>query len=159
MMAYAKDTSVAVAATEMAIKALLRKHGAGDIAIMESSDRAIVAFQKDGLSITFRLPLPDRNARPFVFATFGARGEGRRSPEAAARAWEQACRSRWRALLLCIKAKLEGIEAGIESFEQAFMAHVMMPDGETIGDKVLPEARAQIAGAPLRPLLGGPNHG
>lgn len=158
-MAYAKDTSVAVAATEMAIKSLLRKAGADSIAIMDSSTRAIVAFQMEGRSITFRLPLPDRNAREFTFATFGARGEGPRSPEAAMKAWEQGCRSRWRGLLLCIKAKLESIEAGIESFEEAFLPHITLPDGDTVGDKVLPEMRAQLAGQPMRPLLGGPDHG
>jgi hypothetical protein len=54
---------------------------------------------------------------------------------------EQACRQRWRALALAIKAKLEAVEAGITSFEDEFMAHIVLPDGSTFGRW----ARPQIA--------------
>ena len=35
--------------------------------------------------------------------------------------WEQACRQRWRALALVIKAKLEAIDAEISTFEEEFL--------------------------------------
>lgn len=57
------------------------------------------------------------------------------------KAWEQACRQRWRALALAIKAKLEAVEAGITTFEDEFMAHIVLPDGSTFGSW----ARPQIA--------------
>lgn len=46
---------------------------------------------------------------------------------------DQAARQRWRALLLCLKAKLEAVECGITTFEEEFMAHIVMPDGSTFG--------------------------
>ena len=46
-------------------------------------------------------------------------------------------RQRWRALALCIKAKLEAVECGITSFEEEFLAHVVMPNGQTFGKLAL----------------------
>lgn len=50
-------------------------------------------------------------------------------------------RQRGRALLLVIKAKLESIEAEVETFEQAFLANVVLSNGDTVYDR----ARDQIA--------------
>lgn len=51
----------------------------------------------------------------------------------------QASRSLWRALLICVKAKLESVESKIESFEEAFMAHVVLPDGKTASEWLAPQ--------------------
>ena len=83
--------------------------------------------------VRFVVPLPDRNAREFVFHS-----RGRRTQEAARKAWEQAVHQRWRALALVIKAKLEAVETQISEFEQEFMASIVMPDGQTVADHVLP---------------------
>jgi hypothetical protein len=48
-------------------------------------------------------------------------------------------RARWRALLLVIKAKLESVESGIATFEEEFMAQIVLPDDQTVGQWVLPE--------------------
>lgn len=66
-----------------------------------------------------------------------ARGT-RREPKAAYDEWEKACRQRWRALALCIKAKLEAVECGITTFESEFLAHIVLPNGETMADRALP---------------------
>lgn len=57
----------------------------------------------------------------------------------AHQAWEQACRQRWRALSLCIKAKLEAVAAGITTFEHEFLAHFLTGDGRTVGDHIIPQ--------------------
>jgi len=63
-------------------------------------------------------------------------------------------RRRWLALLLVIKAKLEAVESGIITFEEEFLAHVVMPDGRTVLQHVqVPIERAYIEGH-VRPLLG-----
>ena len=74
-----------------------------------------------------------------------------RSSDASERLWEQACKERWRALHLCVKAKLEAIDAGVETFEDAFLAHVQTETGETIGERIKPQLTAIVAGnAPLQ---------
>ena len=52
--------------------------------------------------------------------------------------WEQDCRARWRALALVIKAKLAAIEVGITSFEAEFGMAVVLPDGRTVAEQVVP---------------------
>ena len=59
----------------------------------------------------------------------------------------------WRALALSIKAKLVGVDDGIETFEQAFMAHVVMPDGLTLGDHVTPKIAAAYESGKMPALL------
>ncbi len=46
-------------------------------------------------------------------------------------------RSRWRALLLAIKAKFEVVDAGISVFAREFLAYIVDPSsGQTIGDEI-----------------------
>jgi hypothetical protein len=51
----------------------------------------------------------------------------------------QKVRSAWRSLLLAIKAKLESVASKIETFDEAFLAHVVMPDGRRFGEIVIPQ--------------------
>jgi hypothetical protein len=98
-------------------------------------DVAIVGFRAHDRQVRFRLLMPDPKNREFTHTP----GRGSlRSPEAARREWEQAGRQRWRALALTIKALLEAIEVGILTFEQAFLANIMLPDGTTVSETVLP---------------------
>lgn len=153
-MSYAKGTKTSIDNTEQQIKTMLRKAGAEAVAIFEDGTRAVIAFHLSDRAIQFRLPLPGRFEDRFVYRRVNQHG-GLAENTAATRdsLWVQASRERWRALHLCIKAKLESVEQNIETFDEAFLAHVQMPDGETVGDKVLPEMQAQLAGKPPRPLL------
>ena len=75
---------------------------------------AAVQFKVKGRRILFRLELPDPDSLEY---THSSTGRVRRSNEQEHESWEQACRQRWRALVLIVKAKLEAVEAGISSFE------------------------------------------
>jgi hypothetical protein len=52
---------------------------------------------------------------------------------------DQAIRQRWRALLLVIKAKLEAVQGGITEFDAEFLPHIVLPDGQTVGDWIIPQ--------------------
>ncbi|MCI0440386.1 MAG: hypothetical protein L0177_14825 [Chloroflexi bacterium] len=72
----------------------------------------------------------------------------RRSQAEQIKAHDQAVRSAWRSLLICIKAKLEAVETGITSFEDEFLAHFVLPDRSTVGDWLKPQLdRAYELGA------------
>jgi hypothetical protein len=152
-MAYAKDTSVPVERTEAEIKGVIRRYGATSFASFETNLAAMIAFEMQGRRIVFKLPLPDREAEEFRLTPSTKKP---RSLDARTAAWEQACRSRWRALFLCIKAKLESVEAGIESFEDAFLAHIQMPDGLTVGEHVRPRIAIAYETKSMQPLLPAP---
>lgn len=152
-MAYAKDTSVAVSKSEGEIKAIIRRYGATSFASFEGDGVAMIAFEMKERRIVFRLPLPDRQSREF---TTTPSGKWARTKDQAEQAWEQACRSKWRALLLCIKAKLESVESGIETFDDAFLAHIQLPDGHTVSEHARPRIAAIYASNTMQPLLPGP---
>ena len=102
-MNYASTTSVSVEKSRAEIEKLIIKYGASQFGSMYDKEQAVVAFRMNGRGIKFTLPLPDKNS--IKFTTSGVRNK-KRSNEKDYKAWEQACRQKWRALLLCIKAKL-----------------------------------------------------
>ena len=57
-----------------------------------------------------------------------------------------------------IKAKLEAVETGITEFEDEFLAHIVLPNGQTAGHWMRPQiAKAYESGSmpPLLPAPGG----
>jgi hypothetical protein len=98
----------------------------------------------------FHVPLPDRGAREFNFTE--SRGD-RRSTDAAEALWTQACRARWRALALIIKAKFVAVEDGIVSIEEEFMPYVVLPDGRTVSEHAQPAIEAAYATGTMGPIL------
>ncbi len=80
----------------------------------------------------------------------------RRADSVAEKNWEQACRQRWRALALVIKAKLEAVSAGISVFEDEFLANIVLPDGQLVGQWLRPQLAVSYEGGRMPPLLPGP---
>lgn len=66
-------------------------------------------------------------------------------------------RQRWRALALVIKAKLEAVEAGITEFEEEFLAHIVLPNGGTVGQFMLPQVATAYETGQMPPLLPAPD--
>lgn len=124
---YAGRTEVPVSKSKMDIEKLVTRYGADGFGIMTMNGGAQVAFRMNGRNILFKMQVPE-----------GAQKE----------------RSIWRALLLTIKGKLESAERGIESFEDAFLANVVMPNGQTVSDMARPAIESQYNGGADIPLLG-----
>lgn len=148
-MSYAQQTSVSVERTRAEIESMLSRAGAHRFGYMNDEKGAAIAFVLRGRSVRFLVPLPDKSEQRF-WQTPARRN--RRTQEEAYREWEQACRSRWRALCLCIKAKLEACAAGITTFEEEFLAHFVLANNKTVGQTVLPQLKD--AGASTLLLLG-----
>ena len=67
---------------------------------------------------------------------------------------EQGKRQRWRALLLVVKSKLECVESGIETFDEAWMPHIMVEaSGQTLGEIMLPDLQVKLETGKLPKLL------
>lgn len=147
---YATDTSVSVDASRAEIERTLSKYGADEFAYGTRTGEARIQFSMGGRHIRFVLPLPDRNEERF-WVTPGRKL--RRNEAQAYREWEQACRQRWRALALAIKAKLEAVECGITHFEEEFLAHIVLPNGETYGDFAIPQIAKAYDSGKMPPLL------
>lgn len=138
---YAAGTKIDSTKTQQDIRRLLEQHGVVDgFAVGEQSGIAVLSFQMKDRRITFRMAIPRVSQDSRMNAA--AMAENRRM---------------WRALLLCIKAKLESVRSGIESFENAFLAQTVLPSGETVGEWAATAVPAALKGRPLPPLLGGPS--
>jgi hypothetical protein len=133
---FAEGTVVAVERSKGEIEALIHRAGADEFASGTRPGQSMIQFKLRGRVIRFMLPLPKQDEKRFTVC--GRYNSIQRSPEAAFKAWEQACRERWRALFLSIKAKLYSIECGIESFDSAFMAQIVMPNQRTMEELCLP---------------------
>jgi hypothetical protein len=132
---YAEKTNVSVATSRAEIESIVLKYGASRFATMTEDTRAVIMFEACERRVMFELPLPARDdfKKYQRNAGHGHMREVERTPLDAAKAWEQGCRQRWRALALVIKAKLEAVETGITTFEDEFLAHIILPDGKTVG--------------------------
>lgn len=150
-MSYAADTTVSCEKSQSEIQRMLMRAGAERYMVGFDKTQAAIGFHLRGKSCRFILPLPDRMEKEFWFTK--TRHNKRTEAEAFA-AWEQACRSRWRAMGLSIKAKLESVEIGLRTFEQEFLADIVTENGQTVGDRIIPQINEDAnAGKPLK-LLG-----
>ena len=152
MSRFAANTSVSVEKSRAEIEKLLQRYGASQFVSGWDESCARIGFVIRSRAIRFDLPLPDRHSREFTHTP--ARGN-RRSVIEAEKAWEQACRSRWRALALVIKAKLEAAEVGISTIEQEFLAWTVLPGGSTVAEQLEPQITAAIEGGHAPRLLIG----
>ena len=150
MTRYAEKTSVASDRSRAEIEKTLVRYGADQFMYGWQEDKAIVGFRMSGRMIKFILPMPDRAAKEF---THTPNKNQRRSEDAIAQAFEQAIRQRWRALALVIKAKLEAVETEIVTFDNEFMAHIVLPDGQTVGQFMRPQIESAYETGDMPPLL------
>ncbi len=147
---YARKTKVSISDTQIAIERVLDKYGAHSFAYAKQPGLATVQFAMNDRQIRFNLPLPDSGDRKFWVTDTGRR---RQSEEAAQEAWRQECRSRWRSLFLCIKAKLEAVESQITEFDDEFMSHTVMPDNRTFGEWAKPEIHKALASGDMPMMI------
>ena len=134
-VAYAEKTTVSTEKSRAEIERTLTRYGADQFMYGWDQEQAVIGFRLVGRQIKFLLPMPDKRDRDFTHSPTGKS----RKKTAAYTAWEQACRQRWRALALVIKAKLEAVEAGIAIFEDEFMANIVLPNGSTVSQFMLPQ--------------------
>lgn len=141
-MAYAESTSVPVAKSRAEIERLLQKHKCAKFmaGVDNEAHRATVQFQAHNRIIRFEIALPDP-ADPQYKKIKNSYLQ--RTPSGVLKVVEQAERSRWRALLLVIKAKLEAVESNIATFEEEFMAHIVLPNDKTVGQSREPDKSQQ----------------
>lgn len=140
---FAAKTSVPVDKTRVEIERLVMKHKAVQYgtAVDHAIGQARVQFKLYDRVVRFTLALPD-----------GKKFKGDRLAQME--------RSLWRALLLVVKAKLEAVESGITTFEQEFLAHIVLPNDRTVADIVVPlVGEAYGTGTMPRLLAAGDDNG
>jgi hypothetical protein len=148
-MAYAAQTTVSVEKTKVEIETTLEKYGATGFMSGFMNDTAFIQFLVHNRYVRFKMTIPKE-------AEFAHGPKGRRRAEWQKKeAFEQTKRQKWRALLLVIKAKLESVEAGVATFEEEFMAHILLPNSKTVGEFMGPQIKAAYDSGQMPMMLPG----
>lgn len=134
-MAYAEKTNVSTEKSRADIERTLQRYNADQFMYGWDNDKAVVGFRISGRQIKFLLTMPKKEDVKFTHTERGKK----RTDAVAFKEWEQSCRQKWRALSLVIKAKLEAVESGISIFEDEFMANIVLPNGSTVSQFMLPQ--------------------
>jgi len=168
-MSYAQGTKVAPEKSRAEIEKLLTKQKVSQVGVnMDlANGRAIVLFTMPGAVVTPAAQWPKVVAEvrsPPRVVSFAVKMPKREdfnksrngylpTADKVDSLWEQAIRARWRNLLMVLKGKFAAIESGVETFEEAFLCHLQVPSGGTVGEHVMPRYQQAIAN-PGAPLLG-----
>lgn len=152
MSPYASKTEVPVEKSRAEIERVLNKEGASQTLFGRDGRDAVVAFTLRSRQVRFRVVIPPDEE--FEVTPGGKTRKKSAIPAAVA----QEERRRWRSLLLQIKAKFEAIASESETFDEAFLPHIMLPDGKTVAEFMVPQIEEAYSSGkmPLR-LLGGPS--
>jgi hypothetical protein len=148
---YAERTDVPEAKSKAEIEALLVRYGAAEFAAGWSESHALIGFRVRLRLVRILLPMPDPDDHAFTRLSSGYS----RGAKAARELYEQERRRRWRSLLLVLKAKLEAVETGISTFEEEFMAHLVLPNGQTMAEWYAPQVARIYDHGSLPPMLPG----
>ncbi len=158
-MSYAEGTTVSVERSRAEIERLLVQKGAGQFMSAFDTEKgaAIIGWTMGGRMVRLAVPLPRPDQPEFTQRMYRGRPQPySKVPAETQRArWEQACRSRWRGILLIIKAKLEAIEAGLSTVEREFLADTVMANGETVGAWLRPQLETMYSSGRMPALLPG----
>ncbi|HEX7852293.1 MAG TPA: hypothetical protein VF503_01195 [Sphingobium sp.] len=149
-MAFAEHTKIPLEQSIAEIIGMCRRAGASQIGQMEDEGEFVIMFRLDGRSMKFTVPLATSYAGP-------ERHANNRLVDQVQ--WvEQRNRQKGRALMLVIKAKLESVESGVETFEQAFLANIVTGTGQTVHERISDQLKLEYDGGQVKPLLlGGPS--
>ncbi len=134
-MKYAANTSVSSDKSKAGIEKTLQRYGATGFMYGWQDSKAVVMFQMNNRHIKFILQMPDRGSKEITHTSKGRI----RAENAQEQTYEQSIRQRWRALDLVIKAKLEAVESGIATFEQEFLSNIILPNGQLVGNYMIPQ--------------------
>lgn len=147
MAKFANTTKVSVVKSKAEIERILQRYGAKQFISGWDQQFAYVGFVINNRAIKIPIELPLKEA--YCETSTGML----RSPETAMKHWEQACRQKWRALVLVVKAKLEAVESGIATIENEFLAYTCLPSGETVSQWLQPQMDKVLSEKEMPKLL------
>jgi hypothetical protein len=157
MAAYG-STSVPIDRSQGQIRKLLNEAGASRLGFSEERDEtgqrwAMVVFVIGVHGVRLRVPLKPVDERE-VRAKF-RRARSRTEDQIRDDLYEQEERRIWRVLAWNLKARMVAVTEEVETFEEAFLAHLLDPrTGTTVYEQLARKGRIELE-QPLRALPPG----
>jgi hypothetical protein len=154
-MAY-ESTTVPVERSQGEIRKLLTDYGAARFGFGEETDSAGVrwaAIQFAHGSHAVRMRVPHKPIDEVPLRKKAQRARTQTFDDFAAAAIEQEAKRIWRVIAWNLKARLVAVEEGVETFEEAFLAHLLNEQtGRTLYEELVQDGRIEL-GAPLHLAL------
>ena len=142
---------MSVARSKEEIERVLARYGADSFGYATEGNRALITFSMESRRIRMFLVLfefEDFEPHPHTAETHRpGPAEGLRTGLSRALAVP---------LALIVKAKLEAVAAGITTLETEFLAHIVLPDGSTVGQVMLPQVDQAYRSGEMPPMLPVP---
>lgn len=154
-MTYAAKTTVTPEKSRAELEQILKRYGASAFAYGYEDGRAVVNFRAHGRIIRFTVLVPPLAEFRYTSGALWELGARQRTNQQQQAARDQTERQRWRALVLVVKAKLEAVASGITSFEEEFLAHILLPDATTVGEWIGPQLEEVYEHGEMPALLPG----
>lgn len=153
-MAY-ESTTVPVEKSQGQIRKLLTGAGASRLAFGEEREEerrwAAVTFAVGGNAVRLRVPLKPVDGREV--RNKHMRSRTKTIEEVRDILYEQEERRIWRVLAWNLKARMVAVEEEVETFEEAFLAHLLDPrTGRTVYEQLSETGKVELA-RPLPQLL------
>ncbi len=156
MRRFAEGTEIDASRSMHEVITLLRRHGAEDVGYLGRNGYECVVFRVCNRTIRIGFPVPQRDDPQFKKSPTGRR---RRNDDLAYREWEREVKRLWRSMVLVVKSKMEAIHSGVATFEQEFLPYVVLGNGRTVAEAIIPqleaaEAKGQLPAQLALPMLG-----
>lgn len=154
-MAY-ETTTVPVERSQGEIRKLLTDYGASRFAFGEETDGAgvrwaVISFTHT--SHTVRMRVPHKPIDEVPLRKKAQRARTQTLDDFLAAAIEQEAKRIWRVIAWNLKARLVAVEEGVETFVEAFLAHLLnQQTGRTVYEELVEDGRVELTG-PLLPAL------
>jgi hypothetical protein len=135
---YIRGASITCAASQAEIQSMLGAAGARGFQLAAERGATRIAFSLGDRQFLLSLPLS--------------------ASEGTSTAAQEAARRGWRQLSFLVRAKLDAVACGITTFDEEFLAYMVLPGGATVFQAVKPGmAAAHAAAADSRPAAGHPS--
>lgn len=141
---YAADTSVPVERSKSEVEKILQNYGADQFTSGWTEEKAVLMFRLRGKYIRIEMPIA-------VYGKAKNKVNHLLSQDSVA----QENRRRWRAMVLYVKAKLESVASEIVGFEEAFLAHIVLPNRQTVGQFMVQQIEAAYKGGDMPKMISG----
>jgi hypothetical protein len=140
---YVRGSAVSCSASQAEIELMLTGHGAYGFRCASEPGKAVVAFSSDERRYRLVLSLLGPGATP-PGPRGASPGQGRSLQ--GSKSVQEVARRRWRQLSSLIRAKFEAIDSGIVTFDEEFLAYMVMPDGGTVLEESAPRIAVAYEG-------------
>lgn len=119
-----------------------------------------IQFGLRGRRIRLRIILPDLESFREVTLNQYASSLRLRSDADTKNLWQREVDRLWRSMVDVVKAKLVAIDDGITTLEAEFLSGLVLPSGETVGERMAVDLDAVLRTGELPALMPGlPAHG